>query len=709
MSQLIPEDLAESILGHEGIFSQKLPNYELREGQLALMEQVVSAFNDSTILVAEAGTGIGKSFAYLIPAVYWALCNQERIVISTATITLQEQLVRKDVPTVLRLLKQDVRVELAKGRQNYLCWKRFEEVIVEEQAMLVSMSTNLDAVNEWAQQTTTGDKAELDMSLEEGIWQKINCESDSCLGKSCPAYDRCFLNIVRKRLEEAHIIIANHHLVFADLKLRQLSSEVVRILPSYTRLIFDEAHNVLHSATSFFSSQMTHYSVNRLLLRFYRRRAQDSYGLLPQVEYFFHKDTTQKRDIDKAYRLLEQCRDAGQNLTTKSSLHIEESFRLHTAVVPSFLEEGVLLPLQHLSSMLKQFYNHVKVLADAVKCESDANLPLVVELKQALQRVREMADLAESFLHYMDDEGAVYWGERRKTAMQEEYVRLEVTPLDLAVQMRSLVYEAHETVIMVSATLNIGDDFHYFKQNLGFYGYNDRVVSFHSYASPFDYRNVSLLGLPIDGPSPERSSFDRYVEEFLTRIFAGSKGRGLALFTSYRAMQGAYDTLKERLTADGIEVLVQGEMGKHQLIRRFEEHGSAVLLATDSFWEGVDINNQYLKIVALCRLPFTPPNSPIAQAKSEAIEREGYSPFMQLQIPEAAIKLKQGFGRLIRKQNDFGVVYILDNRIKTKAYGKLLLQALPPARQLSGASQWLIDEGLLFLNEQERCNKEWEE
>ncbi|NIZ18600.1 ATP-dependent DNA helicase [Entomospira culicis] len=694
----LPEDLVTKVLGEGGVLSRRVADYEVREGQIALSQAVVDAFNHDTLLIAEAGTGTGKSFAYLIPAMAWAVRNEEKIVISTATINLQEQLMRKDVPMVQSLLKSEIRVELAKGRQNYLCWKRYEETLAEDAHFLASMNYGMDELAQWVQRSESGDRGELEMVVEEALWQKINCESESCLGKSCVDYDRCFLNIARKKLEAAHIIVANHHLVFADLELRQLTSEVVRLLPAYSRLIFDEAHNILHSATSFFSSHLTHYSINRLLSRWHRRKGHEGYGLLPQIERFLQGDSNVKHAINQAYHSLEQTRESAQRLMSQSALHISESFRLSSVVVPAHLEAGVLVPLGDLAKELKRLQAQIKKLVDAVKERSEANLPLVLEARQGLQRMREMADVAKSFLHYLEDEGSVYWGERRRTVAHEEYVRFEVTPLDLGIQMRSLVYEAHATVIMVSATLSMNGDFAYFKRNLGLNGYDGREVHFRTYLSPFRYGELAFLGLPTDGPAPERPSFDTYVVEFLSRIFIGSQGRGLALFTSYRAMHHAFEILKERLEPLGILVLAQGEMARSHLVRRFEEHGSAVLLATDSFWEGVDINNRMLKVVALCRLPFAPPNSPIAQAKSEAMEKAGLSPFMQLQIPEAAIKLKQGFGRLIRKDKDFGLIYILDNRIKSKAYGKLLLQSLPPAKTVSGKSQWLIDEGIAFLS-----------
>lgn len=695
----LPDHFAEDILGTGGLLSQEIKGYEQRQGQISLAQSIGKAFNNSEILVAEAGTGIGKSFAYLIPSMLWSVKNKETVVISTATITLQEQLIRKDVPMVQNLLQSKARVELAKGRQNYLCWKRFEEVLAENLLYLEFGKSDLDSLNTWVQNTVTGDKSELTISCNEQVWQKINCESDTCLGKNCLDYDRCFLNIARKKLEQADIVIANHHLVFADLKLRQLSSDVIRILPAYCRLIFDESHNIIHSATSFFSGQITHFSVNRLLTRFFRRKGQHNFGLLAQVEYFFQNSSVGKRQLDKAFSLLEQCREANQQLSSQSSLNVQDTFRLSSNVPVSLsIENGVLIPLNNLSVKTKQFYQCVKKIADMVSEQSESNLPLVIELKQALQRIKELAVLAKSFMNYTNDTESVYWGERRKTSAGEEYVRLESTPLDLGKQMCSMVYDAHETIIMVSATLSINGDFSYFNNNLGLNNC-EKKTHFYSYLSPFNYHSAVFLGIPLDGPSPDDLVFDDYVAKFLGLIFSSSLGKGLALFTSYRAMHHAYQAVKEKLESLGVLVLIQGQMARHQLIHDFQKHGHAVLMATDSFWEGIDIDNRCLKVVIMCRLPFTSPNSPVAQAKGEIIEKKGLSAFMQLQVPEAAIKLRQGFGRLIRRDGDFGLIYILDNRIKKKNYGKILLQSLPAVKQHVGNSRDLINKGLLFLKD----------
>ncbi len=688
-------DQVTSILSANGRLSQLIPNYEVREGQVQLTSAIVQAFNEDALLMAEAGTGIGKSFAYLIPALLWALKNQERIVISTATIALQEQLMNKDVPMVQRLLKSKSKVLLAKGRHHYLCLKRLQETLDEETTFL-EVGDHFTELKEWSQVTTTGDKAELNFLPDAEKWQRVNCEPDTCIGFKCAFYEACFLNRARKALNDAHVIVANHHLVFADMNLRAESTDVIRIIPSYTRLIFDEAHNIESSASGFFSEQLTRYGLNRMLMRFFRRKkGAPRLGLLPALEELFSANKEAGKQIEQAYLQLEKAKEQVDALDLFSMTHLEEQFRLVGTASPA-IEKGLLLPLKAVVQAFLKFHGTVTKLVDQAETPN-STLALVLETKNALGKISTAAGLCQRFIQYTQDLETVYWGERRRNSAGSEYYRLEATPLDLTEKMRTMLYEMHKTVVMVSATLAVNGDFTFFEKQVGLHDYAERLCAKDCFTSPFRYADVAMLAIPTDAPLPDSEPFTAYINNTLLNIFTASQGRGLALFTSYRALESASHVLQEALNAQGILVLKQGQAERSRLIAQFEAHGRAVLLATDSFWEGVDINNKALKVVVICRLPFNPPHAPVSQARSEQIALTGRSPFMELQLPEATIKLKQGFGRLIRKDKDSGVVCILDARIIKKNYGHAMLHALPVAKQLKAPTASLVREMETFL------------
>lgn len=696
----LDEEMVVKILAADGRLSQLITNYEVREGQVKLTQAIVQAFNNDALLMAEAGTGIGKSFAYLIPALLWALKNEERIVISTATIALQEQLMNKDVPMVQRLLKSKSKVLLVKGRHHYLCLKRLQETLDEESSFLEA-GDHFTEFKEWAEVTTTGDKAELNFMPDAEKWQRVNCEPDTCIGFKCAFYEACFLNRARKALNDAHVIIANHHLVFADMNLRAESTDVIRIIPSYTRLIFDEAHNIEASASGFFSEQLTRYGLQRMLMRFFRRKkGAPRLGLLPAFEELFSANKEASKQVEQAMTELEKAKDQVDALDLASMTHLEEQFRLVGLATPE-LEKGLLKPLKAVAQALLKFHGTMNKLVDQAETPN-STLALVLETKNALGKISTAAGLCQRFIQYAQDLETVYWGERRRNSVGSEYYRLEATPLDLTEKMRTMLYEMHKTVVMVSATLAVNGDFTFFEKQVGLRDYSERLCVKECFISPFRYAEVALLAIPTDAPLPESEPFTAYINNTLLAIFTASQGRGLALFTSYRSLESASHALQEALNEQGILVLKQGQAERSRLIAEFEAHGRAVLLATDSFWEGVDINNKALKVVVICRLPFHPPHAPVSQARSEQIALTGRSPFVELQLPEATIKLKQGFGRLIRKDKDSGVVCVLDARIIKKNYGHAMLGALPAAKRLKAPTAHLVQAIEAFLSQKER-------
>lgn len=691
-------DKAAAVLEAGGALSQSIEGYEPRQSQIELLRFIAETFNGNFIAIAEGGTGVGKSFAYLIPALMWAKQNGERIVISTATIALQEQLMQKDVPAVKRLLKARVKAVLAKGRQNYVCRRRLKEAW-EEESLFLKEEDELAQIGRWAEETRTGDKAELGFLPKEEIWQRVASESDTCLGIRCPHHEQCFVFIARKEAASAQLIITNHHLLFADLNLRSKADrEGMAILPPFSKIIFDEAHNIEAAASGFFSESLTFYSVNRQLARFYRRRAGKEAGLLPQLQEAL--GPVGEARINQAFTLLDKAKTANEQLHKQSGLCLPDSFRLSGAASEE-LKEGLLEPIAELEKTLAALHEGADALLALLDDEA-AGAALALEARAVCSRLGGLAALCGRFLRYRDEEETVFWGERRKNSSGEHFCRFIATPLDIGAKMRENLYEKHESVVMVSATLAVRNDFSFFQKRVGLYGYQGRLTQCAIFPSPFPYASSALLLLPTDAPPPEQEEpYSSFTAAFLKRLFFVSGGRGLALFTSYKSLRLAADEIAPVLSAAGILTLRQGDEARSRLLERFTAHGRAVLFATDSFWEGVDIDNRALKAVALCRLPFAPPDAPLAQARAEQIAAAGGRPFFELQLPEAAIKLKQGFGRLMRKSRDFGAVAILDPRLLTKGYGRQLLAALPPAKRLALSSSEALERLQDFLFQRE--------
>jgi ATP-dependent DNA helicase DinG len=696
-AQPLKTDKLAKVLDSDGALSKITPNYEVRPTQIELLRFVAEAFNGNFMALAEGATGVGKSYAYLIPAFAWARQNNERIIISTATIALQEQLLKKDVPAVQKLLKaRDVKVILAKGRQNYLCLRRLAETI-EEEGLFAAENDELFKIEEWGTATVSGDKSELAFKVKGELWSRVCSESDTCLGIRCKHYNNCFVFKMRKEASSAHIIITNHHLLFADMKLRsEGDSEGLSILPAYKKIIFDEAHHVERSATEFFSDNLTRFGLNRQLMRLLRRRGGQMQGVLPALDAALGK--RESRFIERAYKELDAVREAMDKLSSLSLLHVESVFRL-TAASDIAIKEGVTEPMRQLAAALTALHETLTQLLNELD-DDERSSPLIYEGKSVVSRLAGMAALGNAFTHYDEEPETVFWGEKLKTSQGEAFFRYTATPLDISEKMRQAVYEQHESIVMLSATLAVNGDFTFFKKRVGLYNYGGRHLEEACFLSPFNYKEQALLVYPTDALDPQQNSagFGRYTEEFLLNLYLTTAGRGLVLFTSYRALREAAEAVSGRLSKAGILVLCQGDEERGKLIRKFEEHGNAVLFGTDSFWEGVDINNKALKSVVICRLPFFPPNAPLAEARAERIERQGGRAFIELQLPEAAIKLKQGFGRLIRRGGDYGAVFIIDSRIRTKFYGKALDEALPEARRLAGPGRDVVEEFYNFLN-----------
>jgi ATP-dependent DNA helicase DinG len=697
-----------------GALNRLVPWFEERPSQVGMLRAVCDAFNGDGILAVEAGTGVGKSLAYLLPALAWAARNGERVVVSTNTINLQQQLMEKDIPLVKRVLAPDgldPRVALVKGRGNYLCLHRLAEA-VEETTLFEEPDGELAAIGEWALTTATGDRTDLSFFPSDETWSRVCSEADACLGLRCRRREGCFVLRARREASAAVVLVANHHLLFADLAFRLAGAgfEDPGVLPPFRRVIFDEAHNVEKAATSFFSRSFNRFSLMRNLNRLHRRRKGKVVGLVPMLARI------SGHPLKGVPGLIGDVREASETLDAQCSglMGEEGSFLLEPGTRDRFLAEAG-EALADLSARIRELVESFTAAIDRVQedgREESANLAW--ECRVQLNRLSEAAGVADRFRAAEIAGNDVYWmealrggrgeGGARATASAGQVparsaVRMVITPLDIGPLMREAVYEPLPTVVFTSATLTVADSFGYWAGRIGLDARAGREVSTGVFSSPFDYRSNVLIGVPTDAPAPDAPGYRAFLGSFLGETLAASRGGALVLFTSRALLREMHEAVAPRLAALGIRMLRQGEDDRARLLERFRDEASSVLFATDSFWEGVDAPGETLHMVVLCRLPFRVPSEPVLKARMAAIEAAGGNPFMELSLPDAVVRMRQGFGRLMRRRDDRGVVLVLDSRVVTKRYGEVFLDSLPPARRLVAESAGVLAGVTEFFGE----------
>jgi ATP-dependent DNA helicase DinG len=719
---LLDEDEISGVLEEGGKLSSLISGYEPRKSQIKLIRDITSAFNQGGVLAAEAGTGVGKSFAYLVPAFAWAIKNEERVVISTATINLQKQLVDKDIPVVQRLFKKGTKAVLVKGRGNYLCRSRLREAIEEDglfAAAEASTPGDADAsplrrIEAWAKATATGDRSDLSFYPDERLWSRVCSESDACTGLRCPDREECFVLRARREAADAQVIVANHHILFADLSARMggMGYENTAVLPPFRALVLDEAHAIESSATDFFSSELTRFSVNKRLSRLARRAGGRSFGLTQRLLALrgFPADELAKLPdaIAGARRAMDALDDKAARLfdarPSQAGRKPDRSYRL--TEVTAEVRDLLLSPMAELE---KRLLSCVQILSDALDEAPDdlSQEQAVYEARLLARRLGETAAFCAKFKDFGAAGGAapgaaagdldtVFWMEKKRTSQGDVFIRYTGTPLDIASMMEEAVFTKFRSVVCTSATLSVGDSFDFWKGRVGLL-HTSVPVETAVYPSPFPFRTNALLSVDTEAPGPESPAYGAYVNAAVPRLLEASQGHALVLFTSYEAMRAAFDAAKPRMDELGIAMLRQGEEERSRLLDAFKADLSSVLFATDSFWEGVDAPGETLQLVVICKLPFHVPTDPVRLARSEAIEKKGGNAFMEISLPEAVIRLKQGFGRLIRHSEDRGAVVILDSRVATKRYGQLFIQSLPECRLVAGSLDAIGKEVSKFL------------
>jgi ATP-dependent DNA helicase DinG len=638
---------SETPLQRPGALSER--DYEHRPQQQLMAEAVAKAFTDGEHLCVEAPTGVGKTFAYLVPAIHAALAWDEQVVVSTHTISLQEQLVERDLPTLKRLMDLDFSFCIAKGRANYLCRRRLENALKSPHIYLDDADDlpGLEELDDWAETATDGSISSLPAEPRRQVWNAVCCEYGNCMGKNCRHVGTCFLFKARQRLESADIIVANHALFFSDLAMKTNPVlDEAGILPEYAAVVLDEAHNIEDSASSHLGLRISSYSVRRVLHRLYN--PDSNRGLLTDVPYTEARMATLAL-IDRSNAFFNRIR----NWMAKQDDSLVRYD--HPGAINNILNDDF--------SVLEK---HVKDIIDTV--EDD-------ETKQEFSGIAEMLfeqKMALSAFLDMEIEDHVYWIET--SGSQNIGVTLNSAPVHVGDILKKLMFDSDATVVMTSATLAVDGSLAYFKNRVGAVDARDLILD-----SPFDFKNQVTLYLAENMPDPKNTGeYAPAVADQVKYFLQKTGGKAFVLFTSYRFMDEVKALTKEFFEDNGLQLLVQGEgMSRTRMLDVFRQEINSVIFGTSSFWTGVDVPGEALSNVIITRLPFAAPNHPLIAARQEAIEAEGKNSFWNYSLPEAVLRFRQGFGRLVRSHSDHGIVVVLDRRIRKTRYGRMFLHSLP--------------------------------
>lgn len=615
----------EELLGAEGPFAREVPGFVPREVQQVMARAVAEAIDDRHALIAEAGTGTGKTFAYLVPA----MISGKRVIISTGTKALQDQLFHRDLPRVRSVLGAPLSAALLKGRANYLCLHRLEQARNEGHFSNREQVSQLQSIHAWSKATKSGDRAELaELPEDSPLWPRVTSTTENCLGSDCPFFNDCFVVKARRAAQEADIVVVNHHLLFADLAIRQ--EGFGEILPGAHAFILDEAHQVPELAGQFFSITLTARQLTEL--------ATDT---------------------------LAECASASGALATLQPLieAIAPAVRRLRLALDRFPAKAAFVVIER-DADVERGLEEVRVALDELASALDVH----AERSRGLAAVHERAMAMSARLTHLCDSSArdsVHWYE-----LSAHGFALHATPLDLSQPLRELREQNHAAWIFTSATLSIAGRFDHFARQLGLH--DPRSVCLDS---PFDYARQALAYLPKGLPEPGARDYTEKMIEAVLPVLEASAGRAFLLFTSHRALRHAAELLEGRVP---YPLFVQGSAPRHQLLSGFRESGNGVLLGAASFWEGVDVAGEALSVVVIDKLPFAAPDDPVLVARLEVLRESGLNPFVEWQIPNAVIALKQGAGRLIRDINDRGVLVLCDPRLTSKGYGRIFLASLPP-------------------------------
>ncbi len=716
-----------------GYFSNLFPNFEIRPDQEAMAKEVLRALEEDSFLVCEAETGIGKTFAYLIPAILYSASHGERIIISTNTINLQEQIFRKDIP----LLKKgglEFNVVLLKGMQNYLCRIKVEDVErdLTESLPLGEEGANLNQeqlkeIIEYSYNTEDGTKEGLSFVPYSHVWEMVSTDSDTCLKNKCPRQVDCFYLLRKRAASKANIIITNHALLLSDVTLRsQQEKDSQGIFPSYQNLILDEAHHLEQVATQFFGHRFSWRAINKFFARMLNpRQPKRSYfnqivPVLSQIQgspleasasllsEFVNEELYSVFALvrESCNFLLEDVYDTlcERQAPFSTECAIKQSLRINNTIESTEWWESRMIPLLneigvHLRSLLEKLGYVLEKLIQIEEKESPSGenqgrgtLPakwssLMLTTRSLVFSLSNMTASLIPLLSKKLDMDYIKWFEYGSHPKHGKFLAIKSHPLYPAPLLKKNLYNQLQSLIATSATLTTSDNFNFYLESTGLSLLTEKNLQTAVYKSPFDYQEQCLIAIASDSPIPGSNDFNNWTANTILKLMPITKGKSLTLLTSYQSMNALSNQLTHPLAQLEIEILMQGQNSRSNLLSNFKQHEAALLLGTDSFWEGIDIEGDALKMVIIPKLPFHVPSEPIHEARSEALKKAGKNPFWEYALPLALIKFKQGMGRLIRSTNDTGVILILDSRISSKSYSRLFMNVCPCPPQINGFEQ----------------------
>ena len=685
----------ENYFAKDGILAKEIKGFEYRQEQEEMAQYIQDAINEDRKIIVEAGTGTGKTLEYLIPAIKWAVVNKKKVIIATNTINLQEQLLLKDIPLAKSIVKDEFSYVLVKGRNNYVCKRLFNELVLGKSIDIETFSMEareqIEYILKWGNKTKTGDKAELPFEVYPDVWELVQSTTELCLGKKCPYRKECFYMKTRMEKMEADILISNHHVFFADLNVRaetDFDSEYL-ILPRYDMVIFDEAHNVESVARSYFSVEVSKISFTRLLNRIYQKknkrkkeksaliRVEDTVDEknLEDSEQYIYLLNTLKEEISILQNIGDEYFDEIRKIyETNTEAPIKKSLNNFEMTKSRFLE-NLREKKDIFQSKLADFLNLMMSFNNVIDEEKDKN-PEVINFNNHLKMFKAYID-SFKFINSFEDDNYIYWLDINS---KRTNVILTATPLNIAQKLSTVLFDNLDRLVFASATIVVNGNFDYFKKSLGL-DEEDCIEAIIK--SPFDYDEQMSVYIPSDIQDSENiNAFVSDASKFILNILLKTNGKAFILFTSYTMLNQIYYSISKKLKDKGFEVFLHGDKPRSQIIKEFKEAENPILFGTTSFWEGVDVQGENLSNVIITKLPFLVPTDPVVSAISKKIEGDGGNSFMDFQLPEAIIKFKQGVGRLIRKKTDSGNIFILDNRILKKRYGSLFINALPSQKNI---------------------------
>lgn len=696
IDRIFLEDIdIKNYFSKDGILAKEIKGFEYRQEQEEMAQYIQEAINEDRKIIVEAGTGTGKTLAYLIPAIKWAVANKKKVIIATNTINLQEQLLLKDIPLAKSIIKDEFSYVLVKGRNNYVCKRLFNELAlgknIDIETFSIEAREQIEYILKWGNKTKTGDKAELPFEVYPDVWELVQSTTELCLGKKCPYRKECFYMKTRMEKMEADILISNHHVFFADLNVRaetDFDSEYL-ILPRYDMVIFDEAHNIESVARSYFSVEVSKISFTRLLNRIYQRKnkRKKEKSALIRVE-----DTIDEKDLEDSQQYIDLLNTLKEEISilqnigdeyfdeirkiyeTNTEAPIKKSLNNFEMTKSRFLE-NLREKKDIFQSKLIDFSNLMMSFNNVIDEEKDKN-PEVINFNNHLKMFKAYID-SFKFINSFEDDNYIYWLDINS---KRTNVVLTATPLNIAQKLSTVLFDNLDRLVFASATIVVNGSFDYFKKSLGL-DEEDCIEAIIK--SPFDYNEQMSVYIPSDIQDSENiNAFVSDASRFILNILLKTNGKAFILFTSYTMLNQIYYSISKKLKDKGFEVFLHGDKPRSQLIKEFKEAENPILFGTTSFWEGVDVQGENLSNVIITKLPFLVPTDPVVSAISKKIEENGGNSFTDFQLPEAIIKFKQGVGRLIRKKTDSGNIFILDNRILKKRYGSLFINALPSQKNI---------------------------